>query len=170
AAEKGWQTLRTALTAKLPIASSPVNGSVDGAVDQLDAEAVKRFQTAMHDDLNTAAALAVLFELAKSIQRAVNLRQHQTHQQTDGQLSDQQLYTAQQTLMQLADVLGLEAAEESIPPSEDIDIAWVENLINQRKTARQEKRYAEGDLLRAELQAAGINIVDLPNGQTEWHH
>ncbi|MEM6868070.1 MAG: cysteine--tRNA ligase [Cyanobacteria bacterium P01_C01_bin.121] len=166
AAEKGWQTLNTALTAKLPVA-----GTIDQAADQLDIEAVDRFQSAMDDDLNTAAALAVLFELAKSIQRAVNLRQHQGQRQNQAgsQLSDQQLHTAQQTLIQLADILGLEAAAEPTPLSADLDIAWVENLVNQRQTARQEKRYAESDRLRGELQAAGITVVDLPNGQTDWH-
>ncbi|MEM8502315.1 MAG: cysteine--tRNA ligase [Cyanobacteria bacterium P01_D01_bin.1] len=167
AAEKGWQTLRTALIAQLPVASSVE------LLDELDTEAVEHFQAAMDDDLNTAAALAVLFELAKSIQRAVNLRQHQTQEQaqaqTDPSLSDQQLHTAQQTLMQLADVLGLEADMEPTPPSVDINIAWVENLVNQRQIARQEKRYAESDRLRTELQTAGITVVDLPNGQTEWH-
>ncbi|MEL6161659.1 MAG: cysteine--tRNA ligase [Cyanobacteria bacterium J06627_32] len=165
AAEKGWQTLHTALTAKLSITSS----AVEQAVKQLDTEAVKRFQTAMDDDLNTAAALAVLFELAKSIQRTVNLRQHQTKKQADQQLSDQQLRTAQQTLTQLTDVLGLEATAEPSPPHAELDVAWVEDLVNQRQVARQEKNYAESDRLRTELQTAGITVVDLPDGQTEWH-
>ncbi|MEL6856088.1 MAG: cysteine--tRNA ligase, partial [Cyanobacteria bacterium J06607_13] len=153
AAEKGWQTLRTALTAKLPVASD--------AVDQLDTEAVERFQSAMDDDLNTAAALAVLFELAKSIQRAVTVRQHQAQEQNQAEesLSDQQLHTAQQTLLQLAGVLGLEANVEPTAMSENIDITWIEDLINQRQVARQEKNYAESDRLRNELQTAGITVV-----------
>jgi len=161
AAEKGWQTLRSALSAKLP--------TVSGAIDELDTEAIDRFKAAMDDDLNTAAALAVLFELAKSIQRAVNLRQHQGQGQAEPSLSDQQLHTAQKTLMQLADVLGLEATEEPPSTSEDLDTAWVEDLVSQRQVARQEKNYAESDRLRDELQAAGVTVVDLPNGQTEWH-
>ncbi|MBC6478201.1 MAG: cysteine--tRNA ligase [Hormoscilla sp. GM7CHS1pb] len=161
AAEKGWQTLNAALTAELLSHELPV--------DALDAESVRRFQSAMDDDLNTAAALAVLFELAKSIQREVNLRTHQSTQY----LSDRQLSITWQTLKQLACILGLEARQEptaSSPDSSlDLDIAWVEKLLHQRQAARQEKRYAESDRLRAELQAAGITVIDRPGGKTEWH-
>lgn len=161
AAEKGWRTLNAALTAELPSHELPV--------DALDAELVRRFQSAMDDDLNTAAALAVLFELAKSIQREVNLRTHQSTQY----LSDRQLSITWQTLNQLACILGLEARQEptdsSLDSSLDLDIAWVETLLHQRQAARQEKRYAESDRLRAELQAAGIVVVDHPGGKTEWH-
>jgi cysteinyl-tRNA synthetase len=161
AAEKGWQTLKAALTTEFP--------SCDLPVDALDTESVRRFQSAMDDDLNTAAALAVLFELAKSIQREVNRRTHQSTQY----LSDQHLRISGQTLNQLASILGLEALQEpttSSPNSSlDLDMAWVETLLHQRQVAREEKRYAESDRLRTELQAAGITVVDLPDGQTEWH-
>ena len=138
-------------------------------MDALDTESVRRFQSAMDDDLNTAAALAVLFELAKSIKREMNLRTHQSTQY----LSDWQLSIVGQTLNQLACTLGLEARQEptaSLPDSSlDLDIAWVETVLHQRQAARQEKRYAESDRLRAELQAAGITVVDRADGQTEWH-
>ena len=161
AAEKGWQTLNAALSAEFP--------SHDLPADALDAEAVQRFQAAMDDDLNTAAALAVLFELAKSIQREVNRR---THQSTP-QLSDEQLSITGQTLTQLAFVLGLEACQESTDSSSDssldLDEAWVETLLRQRQAARQEKRYAESDRIRDELQSAGVTLIDQPDGQTRWH-
>ena len=162
AAEKGWQTLNAALTAELP--SHELSHELP--VDALDAESVRRFQSAMDDDLNTASALAVLFELAKSIQREVNLRTHQSTQH----LSDRQLSITWQTLKHLGGILGLEGwRASSADSSVDIDIAWVETLLHQRQAARQEKRYAESDRLRAELQAAGIAVVDHPGGKTEWH-
>ena len=49
------------------------------------------------------------------------------------------------------------------------DAVWVESLLQQRQQARQEKRYVESDRIRNELQAAGIILVDQPNGQTQWH-
>jgi len=131
---------------------------------ELDAVSVNRFQTAMDDDFNTAAGLAVLFELAKSIRREFNLRCYQSEKE----LSDLQLQTSWQTLTRLAQVFGLEASRETSSAPE-LDTVWVESLLQQRQQARQEKRYVESDRIRNELQAVGITLVDRPNGQTQWH-
>lgn len=161
AAENGWQTLKDALTLdwqqlnlspQMPISS------------ELEAEWVNRLQAAMDDDFNTAAGLAVLFELAKSLKREFNVRCAQGL----SKLSSQQVYLRSQTLIQLAQILGLQANQETAPAPE-IDAVWIESLLQQRQQARQEKRYAEGDRIRNELQAAGIAVIDQPDGQTRWH-
>ena len=161
AAENGWQTLKDSLTLDwkpLNLASQmPIPG-------ELDAELVNRFQTALDDDFNTATGLAVLFELAKSLKREFNLRCYQRSHE----LTDIQLQQRSQTLIHLAQILGLEAQSESIPESE-IDGDWIESLLQQRQQARQEKRYAESDRIRNELQAAGITVTDQPDGKTRWH-
>jgi cysteinyl-tRNA synthetase len=161
AAENGWQTLKEALTLdwqRLNLSSQmPISG-------ELDTESVNRFQTAMDDDLNTAAGLAVLFELAKTLKREFNLRCYQGL----SELTDIQLYQRSQTLTHLAQILGLEVQSESIPEP-GIDVAWVEALLQQRQQARQEKRYAESDRIRNELQAMGITLIDQPDGQSRWH-
>ncbi|KAM3104837.1 DALR domain-containing protein [Phormidesmis sp. 146-33] len=139
---------------------------------ELDAALISRFQTAMDDDFNTAAGLAVLFELAKSLKREFNLRCYQgSPEQTDIQLQQRaatQIPQGSQTLIHLAQILGLEVQSESIPEPE-IDMGWIESLLQQRQQARQEKRYAESDRIRTELQTAGITVTDQPDGQTRWH-
>lgn len=161
AAENGWQTLKEILALdwqRLNLSSQmPIPG-------ELDAESVNRFQTAMDDDLNTAAGLAVLFELAKALKREFNLRCYQG----TPELTDMQVHQRSQTLAHLAQILGLEVQSESIPEP-GIDVAWVEALLQQRQQARQEKRYAESDRIRNELQAVGITLIDQPNGQSRWH-
>jgi cysteinyl-tRNA synthetase len=169
AAENGWQTLKELLTLdwqrlnlspQMPIPS------------ELDPESVNRFQTAMDDDLNTAAGLAVLFELAKALKREFNLRGYQgSPELTDMQLQQRSASATtsrSQTLAHLAQVLGLEVQSASIPEPE-IDVGWVESLLQQRQQARQEKRYAESDRIRNELQAMGITLIDQPDGQSRWH-
>jgi cysteinyl-tRNA synthetase len=161
AAENGWQTLKDTLTLdwqrlnlspQMPISS------------ELDAESIHQFQIAMDDDFNTAAGLAVLFELAKSLKREFNLRCYQrSHELTDRHLQQQS-----QTLTHLAQILGLEVQSESVPEPE-IDVGWIEVLLQQRQQARQEKRYAESDRIRTELQTAGISVTDQPDGQTRWY-
>ena len=104
AAENGWQTLKESLTLdwqqlklfpQMPIPS------------ELTAESTSRFQTAMDDDFNTAAGLAVLFELAKSLKREFNLRACQG----SPELTDMQLQQRSQTLIHLAQILGLEVRQ-----------------------------------------------------------
>jgi cysteinyl-tRNA synthetase len=161
AAENGWQTLKESLT----LDWQPLNLSPQMFIpSQLDAESVNRFQAAMDDDFNTAAGMAVLFELAKSLKREFNCRRYQGLQN----LSDIQLKEQSQTLIHLAQVFGFDVPRDTLP-AQEIDGVWIESLLQQRQQARQEKRYAESDLIRNELQAVGITLIDQPNGQTRWH-
>ncbi|MGG6298038.1 cysteine--tRNA ligase [Leptolyngbya sp. AN02str] len=161
AAENGWQTLKHSLTLDWQRLNLSPQMPIPG---ELDAESVNRFQTAMDDDLNTAAGLAVLFELAKILKREFNLRSYQG----SSELTDRQLQQRLQTLTHLAQILGLGVQPDSIPEP-DIDVGRVESLLRQRQQARQEKRYAESDRIRNELQAMGITLIDQPDGQTRWH-
>ena len=80
-----------------------------------------------------------------------------------------QLPQRSQTLAHLAQILlGLGVQPVSILKP-DIDVGWIESLLQQRQQARQEQRYAESDRIRNELQYAGITITDQPDGKTRWH-
>jgi cysteinyl-tRNA synthetase len=105
AATNGWHTLQDALR---------FGAALDQAGDQtgLDPDAIAQFNTAMDDDFNTAGALAVLFELAKSINREANLIRHQQSSDTAADRIAQQA----QTLETLANILGLEATAEAAVP------------------------------------------------------
>ncbi len=139
AAENGWQTLKDALTLdwqKFDLEFELNSGD-------FDANAIDQFQKVMDDDFNTAAGLAVLFELAKSLKREFNLRCYESFQE----LSEIQLQQKSQTLIHLTQVFGLEVQAQS--PSElEVDPVWIESMLQQRQQARQEKRYAESDYLR----------------------
>ncbi|MCY7338024.1 MAG: cysteine--tRNA ligase, partial [Chamaesiphon sp.] len=158
-AENGWQTLKDALT----LDWQRVNLIFESNSSDLDPNAIAQFQTAMDDDFNTAAGLAVLFELAKSLKREFNLRCYECLQE----LSELQLQQKSQTLIQLAQVFGLEVQAQSLTKLE-VDPVWIESMLQQRQQARQEKRYQESDRIRDELLAVGIIPIDRPDGQTRW--
>ncbi len=129
-----------------------------------ESEAVQRFQTAMDDDINSPGALAALFELAKDLRREGNIITHEGKTNADPQMLRQQW----QTLVVLAQVLGLEAKPQPEAASELSD-AEIERQIEQRRTAKAAKNFAESDRIRDQLKAAGIVLIDKPGGITEWH-
>ena len=116
-----------------------------------DADHIRqRFIEAMDDDLNTPRALAAIFDLAREIF---------TEQAKGSDISD-----AQSTLRELVGVLGLTLEE---PASDDtIDDARIEELIDKRQSARQDRDYATADDIRDQLAEMGIEIMDTPQGTT----
>jgi len=160
AAAKGWQTLADALRANqaLPLSATE-------AIAPKEHPSTAAFCAAMDDDLNTAAALAVLFDLAKSLNREQHRYLH------GGQLerSPSALSADWQTLVSLAQVLGLEVSPaDSSPCATGLSEKEIEALIQERQAARQAKNYAESDRLRDLLLAHGIKLVDQKDGSTHW--
>ena len=90
---------------------------------------LSNFCEAMDDDFNTSKALAILFELAKDINREEEKRSEKW-----------------QTLINLAQILGLEA--ELTQPTTTLTETEIEDLMAQRKQARLAKNYAQSDRLR----------------------
>ncbi len=170
AASKGWQTLQEGLR------FGSQHGALLGWADQSpelsvaerdQSEAIARFNALVDDDFNFSGGLAVLFELAKTLQKESNLLVH------EGQATRPatELKTCWQTLVTLAAVLGFQASATTpvVDSTGQLSDAEIEVLVQQRAAARRAKDFAEGDRLRDELQAQGIVLVDKPGGVTSWH-
>nr|MBS0019823.1 cysteine--tRNA ligase [Gammaproteobacteria bacterium] len=120
-----------------------------------------RFQAAMDDDFNTAEALAVLFDLAREINRI----------RGDDRLAAGRLAA---TLRGLGALLGLLHSDpdvylQSLPPSQEaaeLNRQEIERLIALRDAARRDKDWARADRIRADLKAQGILLEDGPAGST----
>ena len=134
-------------------AASP-NEQVDDG-ESLDASAYKRqFIEAMDDDFNTPRALASIFDLSREINRA-------SEQGFD-------VRDAQQTLLELVGVLGIDLDEPD--SNTDGDIApFVELLVNIRTELRAARQFALADKIRDELGELGVSLEDSGSG-TEWRH
>ncbi|MEM8777415.1 MAG: cysteine--tRNA ligase [Cyanobacteria bacterium P01_G01_bin.49] len=136
-------------------------------VPELLPEFVERFQNSVDDDFNFAGGVAVLFEIAKELRKEGNLLIHQGTTETSSELLQKQWHT----LVVLAEVLGLEADETQLKtePSNGLTDAEIDNLIEQRKAARKNKNYAEGDRIRDQLKEQGIILIDQSKEVTTWH-
>lgn len=108
----------------------------------------RQFIEAMDDDLNTADAISVMFELITAINTAVK----------DG-CSKAFAEKSLDKLMELANVLGILQQEEKAGIDDDI-----QELIAQRQEARKNKDYARADEIRDQLAAQGITLKDTPQG------
>lgn len=127
-------------------------GETDAAFIQKLEDRREQFIKAMDDDLNTADAIAALFELAKDI----NVKVASGISAADGE-------TARTLFDELASVLGLLYARKE----EDGD-AEVEALIAARAEARAQKNWAEADRIRDQIKELGIVLEDTPQG-VKWH-
>ena len=164
AAATGWKGLNAALG----LASTLTLGADPGATPEL-AAARARFAAAMDDDLNTSAALAVLFELAKPLRALANrLERGDSSAAAEARAPD--LVDQGQLLLELAGVLGLQSETEaktsstSPGPSD----AEIQAQIDQRQAAKAAKDFPAADGIRDGLRAQGIELIDRPGGITEW--
>jgi len=114
----------------------------------------QQFIAAMDDDFNTPVAMSVLFNLAHEIQRL---------RETD--MSAAANHGA--LLKYLADIFGLlyrDPEDFFKAGSADLDVAKIEELIQARQLARQQKNWAEADNIRDELLAMNVVIEDGSDG------
>ena len=151
AADKGYRRLAGAL-AVLPRLRAGASSTVDVAAW------AEGLRAALNDDLNTAVALAGLFEGAR-IAHALD----QGQEQLRAYALEQFVGTFRTYYEQ---VLGLTAEGTGSGDARGLDAA-LDLLIELRARARQAKDFQTSDAIRDRLKAAGIALMDGPDG-TRW--
>ena len=132
---------------------------VSAISDVCDAEYEKRFKEAMDDDFNTPIAVAILFDLARELNKC------KSDIARAGELAG--------TLKTLADVLGIlqddpdnflkgGSAEEGLSEDE------INQQIQDRIEAKKNKDWAKADEIRDQLKAQGIIVEDVAGGTSSW--
>lgn len=149
ASKNGLERILTAVDRLKSI--SGTEGEVDKAVaDEMDAF-VKKYEAAMDDDLNTADAISVIFELVKYAN--VNVTEDSTKSTVELVLN---------TVTKLCDILGIITEKK-----EEILDSDIEALIEERQAARKAKNFARADEIRDQLSDMGIILEDTREG-VKW--
>ena len=149
ASKNGLERILTAVDRLKSI--SGTEGEVDKAVaDEMDAF-MKKYEAAMDDDLNTADAISVIFELVKYAN--VNVTEESTKATVELVLN---------TVTKLCDILGIITEKKKEILDSDI-----EALIEERQAARKAKNFARADEIRDQLSDMGIILEDTREG-VKW--
>ena len=126
-------------------------------VPEAVAEGRQAFRSALEADLNTAAALAAVFDLVRDLNAAIDA----------GEMSAAEAADVRQLMDECDRVLGvmsLRQAEDAQPP---VPVEEIERLIEERRAARQRRDFAASDRIRDELAERGVLLEDNPGG-TRW--
>ncbi len=115
------------------------------------AEYVTKYENAMEDDLNTADAISVIFEMVKL-----------TNSSVTSDTAKSLVEEAFMTVGKLCDILGIITKMEAEILDSDI-----EALIEERQAARKAKNFARADEIRDTLAAQGIILEDTREG-VKW--
>jgi len=156
---------------------SPMNYSIDGLVEaqssldrlytalkgcevQLDLDENKffiKYKEMMNDDFNVPGALAVLFDIARSI----NLLKESNQLDEANQLAS--------TMVLLAEPLGVlqQDPEQYLKTGVKLPEDKIDSLINERVLARTNKDFERSDQIRDELVSMDIILEDSAEG-TSW--
>ncbi len=154
-AEKALERLRGGMRPAHANAAGASQGVLESLVAQTQATR-EGFTAAMDDDFNAAAALGHLFDLVRTINQA-----------RDAGATAEQLAPAQQTLQELAGVLGLDLTKQPAKQGHAEAEPFIDLLIEIRSDLRKAKQWALADKIRDRLAEMGVQLEDTPGG-TLW--
>jgi cysteinyl-tRNA synthetase len=128
---------------------------------------VEKMQEELANDFNSAGAMGHFFSF---------MRFTKAHKD---ELSSESLASAKETIQFVKDALGLINGNPSgvlallnknaqDTSSTGVNAAWIEALIEERKTAKISKNWARADEIRKEMAAKNIILKDNPDGTTSW--
>lgn len=130
-------------------------------------ECIDKMKDELANDFNSAGAMGHFFSLLRNVKA------------NKDKLSKESLKEVHAALKFVQDALGLvnvnpesvlTALQKHDKDTSDtgVDAAWIEALIQERKTAKATKNWARADEIRKEIASKNIILKDNPDGSTSW--
>jgi cysteinyl-tRNA synthetase len=134
----------------------------------------EEMRAALEDDMNTAQALAAIFDMVREANAAADA----------GKLLQDDIPALQEALTQFDEVFAVledddaakmrqmlewaraegKLAEAAVPAEPVLSDAAIESLIEQRQQARKSRDFAKSDAIRKQLADAGVVLEDTKDG------
>ncbi len=160
-AQSGYDKISQAvIKLRKAIEKAPAGPPSDSMAVQLG-ELKQRFETAMNDDLNTAVALSVMFDMVKLTSPVLE----------DSTSSKGTLELINNEFCRLGkDVLGIVRDDYNLSQNCDDELIdyLMKTAIERRQLARTNKDFETADLIRDKLNELGIVLEDKGAGETSW--
>jgi len=115
-------------------------------VSKLLSKSKASFEKCLNDDLEISGALAVVFDLIKEINKIMD------------SLSKDNVVEIKKSMVLFDSVLGFIVVKEEKISSD------IQNLVDERESARKSKDFQKADKIRDELKSKGIILEDTPQG------
>jgi cysteinyl-tRNA synthetase len=136
------------------------------AMDARTRQATEAFQAGLEDDLNTAQALAAVFDLVRDVNTAID-RGEFRQGDVPAVLAAMERFDAILALLTDDDAEKLRELDFH-PTGAVLADAEIEALVAERQAARQRHDYQFADRLRQELAERGIILEDTRDGSVRW--
>jgi cysteinyl-tRNA synthetase len=142
-------------------------GSNAGAVKRIE-KAEADFDAGLADDINTAVALAAVFDLVRDVNTAIDR----------GEFLEQDAMRALAAMERFDGVLSLLADDDDdklaklgfTPPKPRLGAQQVDALIEERNAAKKRRDFARADSIRQQLVDSGIIVEDTKDGSVRWKY
>jgi cysteinyl-tRNA synthetase len=132
----------------------------DGVNPELDIKLFEdKFIAAMDDDFNTAQAVAVIFDFVKEVNRTIAENESinvEFYKNAKGFL--------ERTAVGVLGIINFDVEDKTA--DKDLDVKFIQQMIDKRTEAKNEKDYALADKIRSELKELGVELKDSKEGTT----
>jgi cysteinyl-tRNA synthetase len=158
------------LTANQVIHFDGTKGVVNKIFQETLSSLEKKIQKGMNDDFNTAEAVAGLFEAVRSFNSLnLNKKQKDVNSKPTAMFFKEWLlrYGQMMSLFQREPKEFLMRLDDILLKEKNIDRKSIDDLVDQRNQAREEKDWEKADELRDQLSAFGVELQD-GNSEIPW--
>ena len=144
---------------ELRVSSTRLPGGRDEEVSERSREAIRHFERGMDEDLNTAEALAAVFEYVRAMNTALDESRFQEENRWDA-ARVLEVFDCVFDVLKPSDPAALPASGPDKPEVPSLSDAQIEAYIEERSQAKKARDFARADEIRALLQEKGILLED----------